>query len=170
MAVFQQPAKGFTLIELMVVIFILSMAAMLVFPRLPGTDGSDLKSSARSIAATFRYLGDKAIATKTHYRMTLSLPDNSLTVTRISGGEERSTDDTFLNKRTLAGSVTFQDVQIPRLGTMTDEEVLLDFGPGGLEDFIIIHLKSAGGGQMTVTAHPRNGKVQIDEGYQEMKL
>ena len=161
---------GFTLIELMVVIFILSMAAMLVFPRLPGTDGSDLKSSARSIAATFRYLGDKAIATKTHYRINLSLSDNSLTVTRVSGGEERSTDDTFLNKRTLAGSVTFQDVQIPRLGTLTDEEVLLDFGAGGLEDFVIIHLRSAGGGQMTVTAHPRNGKVQIDEGYQEMKL
>lgn len=162
--------RGFTLIELIVVIFILSMAAMLVFPRLPGTDDSDLKSSARSVAATFRYLGDKAIATKSHFRMNLSLADNSITVSRVSGGEESSIDDTFLNKRILAGGVTIQDVQIPRLGTVTDEEVVLDFGVGGLEDFVIIHLKSPQDARMTVTAYPRNGKVQVDEGYQEMKL
>ena len=161
---------GFTLIELVVVIFILSMAAMLVFPRLPSTDGNDLQSSARSVSALFRYLGDKAITTKSHYRMNLSLAENAVTVTRIAGGEERSAEDTFLNRRTLAGGVTIQDVQIPRLGTLTDDEVSLDFGAGGLEDLVIIHLRSEGGTHMTITAYPRNGKVQIDDGYQEMEL
>lgn len=161
---------GFTLIELVVVLFILSMAAMLVFPRLPSTDGNDLRTSARSLSALFRYLGDKAITTKSHYRMNLSLADNSVTVTRVAGGEEQAAEDTFLGKRTLAGGVAIQDVQIPRLGTMTDEEVVLDFGARGLEDVVIIHLKSPRDARMTITAYPGSGKVQIDDGYQEMKL
>lgn len=162
--------KGFTLIEIVVVLFVISLAAMLVFPRLPSTDSHDLRTAARSLAATFRYLQDQAIATKTHYRLHFNIAENSIAIRKVAGSEETAPDDTFLAKRGLAGSIALQDVQIPRLGTVGEGEVTIDFGAGGLEDLVTVHLKSPGGGSMTVMAYPQNGKVQVAEGYQEVKL
>lgn len=155
---------------MVVVIFILSLAAMLVFPRLPSTGAGELRDSTRALASTFRYLGDKAISTKTPYRLHLSLIDSSITIGELSGGEERTPRDSFLSRRALPAGVTLQDVQIPRLGTMTEGEVIIHFGPGGLEELVTVHLRGAGDKQMTVIAFPRNGKVLVDEGYQEVKL
>lgn len=163
-------SKGFTLIEIVVVLFVISLAAMLVFPRLPSSDSHDLRTSARSLAATFRYVQDQAIATKAHYRLHLNIADNSITIGKIAGSEETPPDDNFLGKRGLTGSVTLQDVQIPRMGTMGEGEVIIDFGAGGLEELVTVHLKSTGGASMTITAFPQNGKVQVAEGYQEVKL
>ena len=33
-----------------------------------------------------------------------------------------------------------EDVQVPRLGKVSDGEVTVDFGVAGLEEFMIIHL------------------------------
>ena len=52
---------GFTLIEMVVVITIISLVALLVLPRLPSTDAANLRSSARSLAAVIRYLGDQSV-------------------------------------------------------------------------------------------------------------
>lgn len=162
--------RGFTLIELMVVIFILSLSMMLVFPLLPSTEAGNLHNSARSLASTLRYLGDKATATKTHYRLHLNFADNSVTIGRMVGGEETAPDDTFLGKRPLASGVTLQDVIVPRLGRVTEGEVIISFSAAGQEEFVIIHLRATNGSTMTITAFPHTGKVQVADGYQEAKL
>jgi len=42
-------------------------------------------------------------------------------------------------------------------------------GPTGIQEFAAIHLRSAKGERMTVTAYPASGRVTIAEGYQEEK-
>lgn len=161
-------SAGFTLIELMVVIAILSMVVLVVLPRLPSTESGKLRSSARSLASGIRFLSDQAVTTKSIYRMHLSLADSTIVVKKLTaGGEETTADDQFLNKRFIAEGITIEDVIIPRLGKVADGEVIVHFGPGGLGEFTTVHLKGNSSEHYTVTAYPNNGKVKVEQGYQE---
>ena len=161
--------RGFTLIEMVVVIFVISLVAMLVLPLLPSTDAANLRRSARSLAAVFRYLGDRSVTTKTPYRMLLSLTDNAITVKKVVNGEEAPPGDPLFARQILADGVTIEDIEIPRLGKLSEGEVRADFGVAGLGDFIVIHLKGAKDSHFTITALPGGGRVEAREGYQEVK-
>jgi general secretion pathway protein H len=162
--------RGFTLIELVVVVAILSLVALLVIPLLPSTDAANLRSSARRLSAVIRYLGERSVTTKSPYRMRLDLTDNTITVKQIVNGEETAPDDPFFARKLLADGVTIEDVEIPRLGKLGVGEVTIFFGGRGLEEFIIIHLKGGKENRFTVMAFPDGGKVKVLEGYQEVKL
>lgn len=164
-------AAGFTLLELMVVIAILALSAALVIPRLPSSDAANLRSSARNLAATLRYLGERSVTTHTAYRLHLNLAEQSVTVTkRLPSGDEVPPDDPFFRHKPLASGVILDDVETERLGTVRSGEVLIDFGSRGLPEFLTIHLRTAGGDAYTVAGFPENGKVQILAGHQEVKL
>jgi general secretion pathway protein H len=159
---------GFTLIEIMVVLVIIAMTAALVLPRLPDTEAGKLKSSARNLASGIRFLNDQAIMTKGLYRLQLNLTDASVTISKVSqSGEELPPDDQFMNRRLIEEGIAIEDVTDPQLGTVTEGQVVIPFGPGGNRDPLIIHLKGDKG-QYTVIAYPSGGKVQVLEGYQEM--
>ncbi|ABQ24891.1 pilus assembly FimT family protein [Geotalea uraniireducens] len=161
-------SAGFTLIELMVVIAILSIVVLVVLPRLPSTESGKLRSSARTLASGIRFLSDRAITANSIYRMHLNLADSTIIVKKLTaGGEETTADDQFLNKRFIAEGITIEDVTIPRLGKVTDGEVIVPFGPGGLAEFTTIHLKGNSSGHYTVIAYPNSGKVKVEQGYQE---
>jgi general secretion pathway protein H len=161
--------RGFTLIEMAVVIVIISLVAMLVLPLLPSTDAANLRRSARSLAAVVRYLGDRSVTTKNPYRMLLNLTDNSITVKKAVNGEEVPPEDPFFARNILADGVTIEDIEIPRLGKISYGEVSAEFGVAGLGDFIVIHLKGVKDSHFTITALPGGGRVEAREGYQEMK-
>ncbi|HJV67265.1 MAG TPA: prepilin-type N-terminal cleavage/methylation domain-containing protein [Geomonas sp.] len=163
---------GFTLIEMVVVVLIVAIAAALVFPRLPAPEGNRLKSSARNLATGIRYLNDQAIVTKNRYVLHLNLVENSTRISKVSaGGEELPPDDQFMNRSLLEDGVTIEDVTVPSLGTLSEssaKDVPLPFGPGGNEEGITIHLK-AGEKQMTVIAYPAGTKVKVVDGYQTLE-
>jgi general secretion pathway protein H len=157
--------------ELMVVIFVLALTVVVVLPKFPSTDGAKLRSSAASLAAAIRTLGDRSIMTKNHYRMSLSLFDGQVTISRIdSGGQELPPDDLFLKRRLLAEGVIIKDVDLPRKGKITASTVAVDFDVNGLNEFMLIHLQGAHNSYFTIVAFPENGKVKVLEGYQEMVL
>jgi general secretion pathway protein H len=163
--------SGFTLIELMVVIAILSIVVLVALPRLPSTEAGKLRSSARSLASTIRFLGDRAVTAKSVYRLHLNLNDSTVAVKSLTAaGDEATPDDPFLSKRFIAEGITIEDVIIPRLGKSSDGEVIVTFGLGGLAEFMIVHLKDGKDGHFTVTAYPNSGKVKVAEGYQEVEL
>lgn len=159
---------GFTLIELAVVLAILATVALLVFPRLPSTDATNLRGSARALAATIRYTGDKAVTAKSAYRLRVNLTDNRLAVIKMVNGEESTDTDPFFSRQILAEGINIEDVSTPRLGKIAGGEVTVNFGPGGLEDFVVIHLQGSRDRHFTVTAYPQNGKVKVEEGYREV--
>ncbi|MBU5614271.1 pilus assembly FimT family protein [Geomonas azotofigens] len=159
---------GFTLLELMVVIFIIALAAAIVLPRLPEPESTRLKSSARNLASGLRFLNDQAIITKKVYRLHLHLGENTTRITELSpSGEELQPGDQFMGRRLIEEGIDIEDVNLPTLGVVTEGEVIVPFGPGGVADGVTIHLKG-GEKHYTVTANPSGGKVTVQDGYQEV--
>lgn len=165
----KEPSTGFTLFELMVVIAVLSLVAMLIIPRLPSTSEGDLKDSARTLAATVRYLGDIAVSTKTGYRLRVNLAAGSMEVSKLlPEGEEAAVSDNLLNSMSLREGIVFEDITTSRLGKQAAGTVTLDFSPLGVEDFVLLHLKTEGSDRhYTVALYPGSGRVEVSEGYQE---
>lgn len=163
---------GFTLIELTVVIVILSVVALLVIPRLPIAREGDLRTSARNLGATLRYLSNLAIADKNRYRLRIEFIDRRMTVTRvIQEGDEVAVTDQMLNRLSLREGVEVADVVTSRVGTLAEGEAVLDFSPLGAEEFTVIHLKSGEEpSYYTVALYPGSGRVTVLDGYQDGTL
>jgi len=163
--------RGFTLIEIVVVLAIIGMVLALILPRLPTTESENLKISARTLAATLRYVQDRAATGRTPYVLRLEPGTGDIRVQELAAdGSEKTPDDTLLQKRPLKADIQVADVYIPRLGKLTDGQVRLEVGVGGLRDFVTLHLRSANNSFWTVMAFPGGGKVKIFEGYREEAL
>jgi general secretion pathway protein H len=162
---------GFTLIELAVVLAIIGMVLMLVIPRLPSTEHENLKTSARTLAATLRYMQDRAAMGKTVYYLRLEPGTDTVKVLEgAADGGEKEPGDPLLQQRPVKEGIVVADVVIPRMGKMNEGQVRLEVGLGGLRDFAAIHLRSPDGTFWTVMAFPSGGKVKIYQGYQEEAL
>jgi general secretion pathway protein H len=160
--------RGFTLIEIVVVLAIIGMVLALVIPRLPNSEHEDLKTSARTLASTLRYMQDRAATARTTYYLRLEPgTDNVKVLEAAADGGEKEPEDTLLRQRPVKEGIVVADVVIPRLGKVSEGQVRLDVGMGGLRDFAAIHLRSSDGRFWTVMAFPSGGKVKVYEGYQE---
>jgi general secretion pathway protein H len=154
-----------------VVLVLISIVTALVIPRLPSTDSMALKSSARSTAALLRYLGERSTSSKIIYRLHINIAENSIKVTsRLPSGEEMPPDDPLLSRKVLESGVVIGDIESPRLGKVTEGEVLIDFGAAGLSEFLTLHLNSPHGETYTVAGYPGGGKVKLLAGYEELTL
>lgn len=154
--------------ELVVVIAILALAAAIVLPRLQVSRSAELSRSARQLAATIRFLQDRAITTKTTYRMRLELGGNAISVTRtLPDGSEETPDDQLLRRPFLADGITVASVITPRGGKRQAGEAVIPFGVAGLGEFTMIHLRNGDDAMMTVLAYPSSGTVTVAEGYRE---
>jgi general secretion pathway protein H len=161
---------GFTLIEIMVVIVIIAIAAAVVLPRLPSTEGTRLKNSARNLASGIRFLSDRSIVTKALYRLHLDMSDNSVRIAMLSPKrEEQAPDDEFMSRKLLEDGISIEDVTAPGVGTVSEGEAVVEFGPAGLSEGLVVHLKG-GDKQYTVIAYPFGGKVEVLEGYKELEV
>jgi hypothetical protein len=100
--------------------------------------------------------------------MRLELNDNMVTIKKMVSGEETTPEDPFFSRNILADGVSIEDIEIQRMGKLSEGVVNVDFGVAGLGEVIVIHLKGAKEAHFTVTALPYGGRVEVLEGYQEI--
>lgn len=163
--------RGFTLIEIAVVLAIIGMVLMVVLPRLPSSDRDNLKVSARTLALTLRYMQDRAATSGTTYYLRMEPGTDSVKVLEAAAdGGEKDPLDPLLQKRPVKEGIVVADVMIPRLGKLIDGKVRLVVDKGGLRDPVVIHLRSPDDKFWTVMAFQASGKVKIYDGYQEEAL
>src|SRR5450631_671972 len=108
--------RGFTLIEIAVVLAIIGMVLMLVIPRLPSSEHDNLKVSARTLASTLRYMQDRAATGRTTYYLRIEPGTDSVKVLEAAAdGSEKEPLDPLLLKRPIKEGIVVADVIIPRL-------------------------------------------------------
>ncbi len=145
---------GFTLLELILVLVIISIATALIMPSFWEPPESALKSEAKHISSTMRYVYDEAIGRKEVYAFSINPETSSWSFE--GGSESRS----FKAKN----KVKFKDVLVPSTGELTKKEVTVNFGPLGPEEPIVLHLTSDDI-EYTVIFNHLNGRSKILEGY-----
>ena len=140
--------SGFTLLELVVVIFIVSLLAGIVFPSFRGLGRKTLESDARRIASILRYLNDSAISTKGSLSLKVDFGENTITWKGPDG--ERT--ETY---RKLVS------VYLQSRGEVKDGQVTVFFGPLGAQEAMLIRLKDDDGREIRVALYPVSGRVKI---------
>jgi general secretion pathway protein H len=146
--------KGLTLIELIVVLFIISLATAIIIPSLWSTEKESLRSEAKHISSTLRYVYNETMSKKEKYLFEINLD------TDMYGFSSNKESKDFRIK----GDGGFKDIIIPSLGKLFEGEVIVEFGPLGTEEPIVIHLFS-GDTEYTVIFNHITGRSKIIEGY-----
>lgn len=145
--IYNKKAKGFTLVELLVVIFILSVITALVMPSFYGIGEGKLKSETGRIASLLRYLNDTAISRKETYFLKLNL-DTKTAKWNTPEGERSEKFDSLLNISTTSTK------------NVSKGEIILFFSPLGLQENLMITLKD-NDKTMSVSFNPLSGRTKI---------
>ena len=145
---------GFTLIELIVVIFIISLATALIMPSFWGTDKTALKTEARHISSALRYIYGEAAGKKQTYLFNINLDDKTW------GFKSEKESRNFK----MQGDMEIKDVVIPSHGEISRGEVIIEFGPMGPAEPVTLHLKK-GESEYTIIFNQLNGRAKIFDGY-----
>lgn len=146
--------KGLTLIELIVVLFIISLSTAIIIPSLWSTEKESLRSEAKHISSTLRYVYNETVSKKDKYLFKINLD------TDMYGFSSKKESRSF----SIKGEGGFKDVIIPSLGKLFEGEVLIEFGLLGTEEPIVIHLFK-GDAEYTVIFNNITGRSKIIEGY-----
>jgi len=107
--------SGFTLIELIIVLILLSVATALVVPRLAGSLGRmNAESSARRISSALRFARSHAVTEKIPYLAIFDMDTNMLSVMAYPMPDETDPDDADSDNAEIGGP------QGPRVYILSD--------------------------------------------------
>lgn len=141
--------KGFTLLELIVALFLISLIAAAVMPSFAAFGERKIRSEVREIASILRFVHDSAISRKETYWVKFDL-DGNLIKWKSPEGEKAKR---FEN---LTG-VTTQST-----GTVSKGEITVFIEPLGLRENLSVYV-GAGDENMTISLNHLSGQVKIKE-------
>jgi prepilin-type N-terminal cleavage/methylation domain-containing protein len=164
-------SKGFTLIELTIVIVILGVMLSLIIPRLGELGEANLKQSARHLTGMIRFLQDDAQARKAVYRLRFDVTEGRywievLTFNLIDKTSEfKRYSSEMATESTLTGQTTFRDVQV----ASHPDDPYIQFSPNGWVEHALIHIRDGENRDFTLLVNPLTGNTELREGYLEEK-
>lgn len=154
---------GFTLLELVIVITILGIAAVMVFPKFSAFGLNKGKSSTRHLAGLIQHLAQESVATKKEFRLYYDLEEEAYFVKIRSGRQFIPTSDVLISGRALPKGMSFEDVVTPRHGKVQDGEAYTTFFNLGVEK-TVIHLRD-GEEIWTLMINGLTGRVKVIDRY-----
>ena len=163
---------GFTLIELAVVIIILGLFVSFALPKFNDLGDVNLKSTARDLSTTIRYLYSEAAFKKTIYKLVFDTENNEYWVEILNGNEYEVSTDPFLRKKQLSSNVFIKDVITERtLGKPKSENTeFILFLPTGFVEPAVIHLGGTNGSFYTLATNPYTGSTKIYDDYRDILI
>lgn len=139
--------KGFTLLELILVIFILSLVLVISFPTFTFERDGQIKSEAGRVASILRYLNDSTISTKEPYALNVNFKEKIMRYNGPDGEKAERIDN--LSRITLQSR-----------GDVSDGELTVFFSPSGAGENFSIHLRGVES-TMTVVFNALSGRVKV---------
>jgi len=141
--------QGFTLLEIVVVLFIVSLVMAVVLPSFAGFGESKLRSEARQMASILRYMNDSAVSRKETFLIRFNLDKNMVTWQGPDGEKTKKFDD-------MTGVTTQSN------GMVSKGELIVFIEPLGIQENLSIHMRRGKKG-MVITLNHLSGKVKIKD-------
>ena len=168
--------KGFTLFELVIVVFIVTLFLGLVSVPIEGVlAGGDLGRATRMIMSEVSRLRGEAAYTRKPQALILNITENSFYP--YESQEEKKPEDLLKDteqvssyKQVLPPGVYFEDVVVLSKGKEQEGEAFIRFFSNGCVEHSLIHLKNSANESYTLEIQPVTGFVRAHEGYLEKKI
>jgi general secretion pathway protein H len=160
--------RGFTFLEIVVVLFIVGLLVLLIYPRVQVLTEDSLQTASRRLISEIQYLYHESMATRQVYRLSYDLRDNQYRVHAVNPQENILFVSQAKRKGSLPQGVVFLDVITQRQGKVTEGEAFTYFFPLGLVEKTVIHLTDRDGRVFTLDLNPITGRVKLHEGYIEV--
>jgi len=160
--------KGFTLIELIIVLIVLSAILVIAFPRMEAFfSGGYLKSTSRRLIGTIRYLYDRSATTGKRLRLCYDLDENEYWIEEENEeGEFEELKTVLGRKETLPEGIKFLDIITPE-GKINSGQTFTFFSPKGYVTKSSIHLQNEKEEVQTLLVKGTMGQVMVYKGYVE---
>ncbi len=139
--------KGVTLIELVAVLFIVSLVVAIIFPSFEIFGENKLKSEALEIGSILKYLNESASSSKETFSIVFDFNEQTLIWNEKEGQRKKKFED-------ISG------VETQSNGLVNRGELILFFPPTGIQQNIIVHLNRDDKKLMVALNH-LNGKIKI---------
>jgi general secretion pathway protein H len=169
---FRNPqSKGFTLIELTIVIVILGVMLTLIIPRLGELGEANLKQSARHLTSTIRFLHDESQARKSRFRLRFDITEGRYWVEVLTfnpgdmTAEYKRYSSEMGTEGSLSGQTTFRDVKV----ASHPDDPYIEFSPNGWVERTLIHLRDGEGRDFTLLVNTLTGNTELRDGNVEEK-
>ena len=158
--------RGFTLLELTIVIVILGLFVALITPVLSRFNRDDLAWSARRIAGTVQYLFNEAAISGREHRLAIEVQKNRLSAEVVEENGEAVNLKPWEKRLELPEDVRIKDVRVAGRGQFATGSATIRFLPGGYLEKSLIHLTDRKRGlTLTLRLNPFTGATEIREGY-----
>lgn len=157
--------RGYTLIELIVVLVLVGMMLTLAAPRLRHTLLTDhLKGTARKLVGIIHNLRNEAVRAQQTYTLHVGLNSNRFWTgnTSMTGEEQALARE---QSAALPADVRIRDVWIKGEGKIAEGEAEIVFTPKGYTQMSAIHLRSEDGREITLELSPFIGKINVLDKY-----
>lgn len=159
--------KGFTLIEITIVVFIIGSVFFIAGPKLLERTDVNLKSASRTLSGTIKYFYNEAVFKKNVYRLTFDIDNSEYWPELLEGNEFVKMDDILSRTKKLPDGVFFEDIETERTEGKVDSgrDVFIIFLPTGFVDPAIIHLRTGENNFFTLSTNPYTGITKVFDEY-----
>lgn len=176
--------EGFTLLETLIVVVILSIMAMVVVPRITTFFNSQRENTAIATALIAKTFDDSFLQGNINYLTIhlyspwsdeLSASDgsdadilqrrNAMSVLRLKDGKLEYAEKNILKARDFPSSFQLDEVVLSSGEIIKDGNVLLPFYPAGYSDDVIIHVLINGSDRISIKIRKYLKEPQILTGY-----
>ncbi len=141
--------SGFTLLELIVVIFVLSLVLGLSMPSFTKWGEERVHADAKRVASIVRMLHESGVTTRETYSFRIDFAERSV----YYDGPDGERAETF---------GTVYGIRMPSRGMVKEGELTIFFGPSGASEGFRVHFRG-GEKDFTVVYNPLSGRVKIEE-------
>lgn len=157
--------KGFTLIELIIVISLISIMLYLAIPRFQSNVLSDsTKEVSRWILLKIPYIKERAAREQKRYILHVSLDSNKLWITNAAMTQEALQSEET-NGYKLPEDIKLLDVEYPDQEKISVGEADINFSEKGYSDKAIIHLENDDNEKFSFLIEPFLLNVRLYSSY-----
>lgn len=158
---------GFTLVEIVVVMVLISLFMVLSVPLFSNVGTSSLGTSARRLSGTIKYLFNESAMSGLEYRLIYDLDQGTYHAQILEVDGELLDAPDQGRQAALKGDIRFKDLHLPGRGKFTAGQVTTRLHPSGWVEETIIHLEDGAGEMLTLRVMPLTGTTEVFDGYRE---